>query len=152
VNIIRQRVDAAGVGGASINTQGSTNIVVSAPGVSRSTLASLDETALLRFRQVLAVANGVPAPAPSASAATPTPSASAAVKKSPAAKKKKSSHDAAADYIVSCSKDATQKFLLAPADVEGSEIHSADATVNTQTNEWLVQLNFSHKGATDWYN
>src|SRR5207244_537354 len=31
VNIIRQRVDAAGVGGATTNTQGSTNIVVSAP-------------------------------------------------------------------------------------------------------------------------
>src|SRR4051794_30090618 len=42
---IRQRVDAAGVGGATINPQGSTNIVVSAPGVSRSRLAALDETA-----------------------------------------------------------------------------------------------------------
>ena len=31
VNIIRNRVDAAGVGGAEINTQGGTNIVVSAP-------------------------------------------------------------------------------------------------------------------------
>jgi preprotein translocase subunit SecD len=221
VNIIRQRIDAAGVGGATITTQGSTNIVVSAPGVSRSKLAALDETALLRFRQVLAVANGVPAPAPSASS-TPTPSASATVKKSPAPKK--SSHDAlrrallaastspsptpsasttpspaaspststktaaypgsmgpdvasvqqafatydctnktfgtrptggvdaANDYIVSCSKDATQKFLLAPAEVEGKEIKSAAATVNTQTNEWLVQLNFNKQGATDWYN
>jgi preprotein translocase subunit SecD len=60
--------------------------------------------------------------------------------------------DVPEDYILSCSKDATQKFLLAPADVQGSEIKSADATVNTQTNEWLVQLNFDHKGATDWYN
>ena len=228
VSIIRQRVDAAGVGGASINTQGSTNIVVSAPGVSRGTLASLDQTALLRFRQVLAVANGIPAPAPSATG-TPTPSASATATKSPAAKKDAlrasllraslpqasstpsptpsassaspspspsasassgspdqtkpvpgsmgpdvasvqqvfatydcsnkangtrptAGVDPAEDYIVSCSKDATQKFLLAPAGVEGSEIKSADATVNTQTNEWLVQLNFDHKGATDWYN
>ncbi|HET6816073.1 MAG TPA: protein translocase subunit SecD [Mycobacteriales bacterium] len=225
VSIIRQRVDAAGVGGASINTQGNSNIVVSAPGVSRGKLAALDETALLRFRQVLAVANGVPAPAPSGSTVTPVPSASAAVKKSATPKK----HDAmraallaapapqasstpspsptasapsptpsaspspgapsvatpvpgsmgkdvasvqglfatydcskgtrptagldpAEDYIVSCSKDGTQKFLLAPAGVEGSEIKSADATVDTQTNEWLVQLNFSHKGGTDWYN
>jgi len=56
------------------------------------------------------------------------------------------------DYIVSCSKDGTQKFLLAPAGVQGSEIKSADATVDTQSNEWLVQLNFTHKGGTDWYN
>jgi preprotein translocase subunit SecD len=226
VSIIRERVDAAGVGGAAINTQGNTNIVVSAPGASRGQLSALDQTALLRFRQVLAVANGVPAPAPSATP-TPTPSTSAA-KKSPAPTKKKTRHDAlsaallkasatpspapstsasvspspsasappgaedetkpvpgsmgpdiasvqqtfvsydcsnttngtrptagvdlAQDYIVSCSKDATQKFLLAPASVQGSEIKSADATVNTQTNEWLVQLNFDHKGATDWYN
>src|SRR3954463_2651239 len=60
VSIIRQRVDAAGVGGATINTQGNTNIVVSAPGVSRGKLAALDETALLNFRQVLGVAPGVP--------------------------------------------------------------------------------------------
>jgi preprotein translocase subunit SecD len=232
VSIIRQRVDAAGVGGATINTQGCCNIVVSAPGVSRSKLAALDETALLRFRQVLAVANGVPAPAASSSP-TPTPSASVTAKKSATPKKKKS-HDAVTgallqaplakatstpspspstspsaspsaspspsasaapgsdaasepvpgsmgkdvasvqalfasydcskgarptagldppeDYIVSCSKDETQKFLLAPAGVEGSEIKSADATVDTQTNEWLVQLNFTHKGGTDWYN
>jgi preprotein translocase subunit SecD len=227
VSIIRQRVDAAGVGGASINTQGSSNIVVSAPGVSRGRLAALDETALLRFRQVLAVGNGVPAPAPSASTTTPTPSSSATVKQSSAPKKKHDAMRAALlaapapqasstpspspstsasasptpsaspttagagdttavpgsmgkdvasvqalfatwdcskgtrptagldppeDYIVSCSKDGTQKFLLAPAGVQGSEIKSADATVDTQTNEWLVQLNFTHKGGTDWYN
>ncbi|HET7531169.1 MAG TPA: protein translocase subunit SecD [Mycobacteriales bacterium] len=228
VGIIRNRVDAAGVGGASINTQGSTNIVVSAPGVSRSRLAALDQTALLRFRQVLAVGSGAPAPAASQSA-TPTPSGSATAKKSPAPKQKKkrsTRHDAltpalvkasstptpapspsasaspspsasaspgaaasndkvvpgsmskdlstvqqtfatydcsqntrptagvdpAEDYIVSCSTDGVTKFLLAPAGVEGSEIKSADATVDTQTNEWLVQLNFNHQGATDWYN
>ena len=38
VNIIRQRVDAAGVGGASINTQGNNDIIVSAPGASRRTV------------------------------------------------------------------------------------------------------------------
>jgi preprotein translocase subunit SecD len=60
--------------------------------------------------------------------------------------------DSPDDYIVSCSKDATQKFLLAPAGVQGKEIKSADATVNTQTNEWLVQLSFTHTGGTQWFN
>jgi preprotein translocase subunit SecD len=71
VEIIRQRVDAAGVGGATINTQGSTNIVVSAPGANRNQLAALDQTALLNFRQVLGEAAGSaapPAPVPSATA------------------------------------------------------------------------------------
>src|SRR3954465_7171187 len=90
VSIIRQRVDAAGVGGATINTQGSTNIVVSAPGVSRSRLAALDETAALQFRQVLAVANRTPAPAASPSA---PPSANPGSTIQPAPKKTKARHD-----------------------------------------------------------
>jgi preprotein translocase subunit SecD len=227
VDIIRQRVDAAGVGGAQINTQGSNTIIVSAPGANRGQLSALDQTALLRFRQVLAVGAGVPTPVPSASAsasasASPSPSATTTKKSTT---KKKSSHDVttaallkakkpsptpsptsaspapspspsaapavagaekplpgamstnlatveqtfqtlnckqtpnptegvdpANNYIVSCSKDGTTKFLLAPAAVEGSEIKSADATVNNQTNEWLVELNFSSKGGNDWYN
>jgi preprotein translocase subunit SecD len=55
VDIIRARVNGAGVGGAQISTQGSSTIVVSAPGASRDQLAALDQTALLRFRQVLQV-------------------------------------------------------------------------------------------------
>src|SRR3954451_9222064 len=224
VSIIRQRVDAAGVGGATINTQGSTNIVVSAPGVSRTKLSALDETALLQFRQVLAVANGVPAPVGSPSAAPPSASPGSTIKPTPK-KTKRARHDALRqsllqatpspsptptpsatgsatpspsaspgvpgalapvpgsmgkdvasvqqtfatydcskntrptagldgpdDYIVSCSKDATQKFLLSPAGVSGKKIKSADATVNTQTNEWLVQLSFTRTGGTQWFN
>src|SRR3954447_23404251 len=56
VDIIRARVDGAGVSGATINTQGSNDIIVSAPGISRDRLAALDSTAVLNFRQVLAAA------------------------------------------------------------------------------------------------
>src|SRR4051794_12483761 len=91
VSIIRQRVDAAGVGGATINTQGNTNIVVSAPGVSRARLAALDETAALPFRQVLAVANGTPAPAASPSASPPSANPGSTIQ--PAPKKTKARHD-----------------------------------------------------------
>src|SRR3954464_4744836 len=87
VSIIRQRVDAAGVGGATLNTQGNTNIVVSAPGVPRTRLAALDETAALQFRQVLAVANGTPAPAASPSA-TPSANPGATIKPTPKKKAK----------------------------------------------------------------
>jgi preprotein translocase subunit SecD len=92
VNIIRSRVDAAGVAGATINTQGSTNIVVSAPGAPRDRLNALDQTAVLLFRQVLTVgpytaANA--APQPSASAVVPQPSGDTTKKKT-----KKTSHDA----------------------------------------------------------
>jgi preprotein translocase subunit SecD len=50
VNIIRNRVNGAGVAGATISTQGSNDIIVSAPGASHQQLEALDQTALLRFR------------------------------------------------------------------------------------------------------
>jgi preprotein translocase subunit SecD len=87
VDIIRQRVDAAGVGGATINTQGNDNIVVSAPGVSRSRLAALDQTALLNFRQVLAQTSGT---TPTAAPPSATPSSSVEPSTSPTSKKKSS--------------------------------------------------------------
>ena len=232
VDIIRQRVDAAGVGGAEINTQGGTNIVVSAPGVGRDKLKALDQTALLRFRQVLGEAAGTPQPQPSASVSpVPAPSASITVPAN-GGKKKKSSHDivnpallapkatttpsptptpaasgsatpapsASAtptpsatpsvatlmpgsaskdpatvqaffqsyncgqstqptggldspdDYIVACDASGSVKYFLAPAAVEGSQIGSANAVVDTTTNQWSVQLNFSGSGKNDWYN
>jgi preprotein translocase subunit SecD len=77
VAIIRQRVDAAGVGGSQISKQGNNDIIVSAPGASRDQLAALDQTALLRFRQVIRAGSFTPAPAPSASTSA-SPSASVA--------------------------------------------------------------------------
>jgi len=97
VDIIRQRVDAAGVGGAEINTQGKDTIVVAAPGASHGQLNGLDQTALLRLRQVLGETSGSPITVPTPNvvvSATPTtspaPSTSASAKPN---KKPKTSHD-----------------------------------------------------------
>ncbi len=238
VNIIRQRVDAAGVGGASINTQGGTNIVVSAPGVGRDRLKALDQTALLNFRQVLGVASGSPqpassgsaqpvpsasiklpgktsktsktsttkkssgdflnpalvvpqasakptptptstpssaaSPAPSSSAsATPTPSPSAtaeaavpgAASSDPATVQKvfesydcskgtspTKGLDSPTDYIVACDDTGSIKYMLAPAGVEGSQIGSASAVIDPQTNQWLVEVSFKGAGKSGWFN
>jgi preprotein translocase subunit SecD len=233
VDIIRARVNGAGVGGAEINTQGGNDIIVSAPGASRAQLEALDATALLRFRQVLAAgaatppavttqpsasasgskspsstitlhpsptaskstshdrvpsavvnASTTPSPSPSTSATTsgsaspsPTvsPSASASAQPNtpvPGSESKDLATVEAAfatldcsknpnptvglddpkDYILACDdlKKGNAKYILAPAGVEGSEISSADATVNPQTNQWLVELNFKSKGADQW--
>jgi preprotein translocase subunit SecD len=80
VTIIRKRVNALGVGGAEISTQGSDHIVVSIPGKSKSRKQVVDtvgQTALLRFRQVMTATSYSPAPATSTS---PSPSASATAK------------------------------------------------------------------------
>jgi preprotein translocase subunit SecD len=74
VAIIRQRVNGRGVGGAVVNTQGGDHIVVSVPGQNRAQVVNqVGQTALLRFRQVLAVANYSPAPATTTS---PSPTTS----------------------------------------------------------------------------
>ena len=222
VNIIRQRVDAAGVGGASINTQGKSDIIVSAPGASRDQLAALDQTALLNFRQVLESAPFAPSPAPSATAspsastsanpASPSPSKTTSKDQLPAALIKASPAptpsgtgspstapvspvptvtnstgnvdlqslpgaqgkdvasvqaafaaldctktpnptqglDLPTNYIVACDPEVGLKYILGPAEVQGAQISSASATVDPQTNEWTVLLDFNRKGGDQW--
>ena len=223
VSIIRQRVDAAGVGGAQISTQGNNDIIVSAPGASRDQLAALDQTALLNFRQVMQAGAGTPTPTTSGS---PSPSASASATASPSPSASKSGNgdrvpsallaatpspspsstgtpstnpvtpvpsstsstrnvdlkslpgsqgptiasvtpafnsldclktpnptqglDEPKNYIISCDPDQGLKYILGPAEVQGSQISSASATVDAQTNEWQVLLDFNHSGSSDW--
>ena len=86
-DIIVQRVDAGGISGAEVTTQGGRNIVVSIPGTpSESTLNAIRRSSQMQFRPVLAVAEGVIAPAPSGSASpSASPSGSATGSASPAA-------------------------------------------------------------------
>lgn len=75
VKIMTQRVNGLGVSDGEVAKQGSNNIVVSLPGQGRSgALETIGSTAKLQFRQVFAVANGLPAPA---TAPTATPSGKA---------------------------------------------------------------------------
>ncbi len=80
-DIIVQRVDAGGVSGAEVTTQGDRNIVVSIPEIpTQEVRDAISKSSQLQFRPVLAVASGVPVPEPSASpsgTAPPSPSASA---------------------------------------------------------------------------
>jgi preprotein translocase subunit SecD len=73
-DIIVQRVDAGGVSGAEVTTQGDRNIVVSLPEVpSQETRNALQQSSQMQFRPVLALASGVPLPETSPSpSATPS--------------------------------------------------------------------------------
>ena len=54
MTIIRQRIDAAGVSEAEINTQGGNNVVVSIPGTpDKETIDRIESSAKLEFRAVL---------------------------------------------------------------------------------------------------
>ncbi|TFB80675.1 protein translocase subunit SecD [Terrimesophilobacter mesophilus] len=85
VSIIRQRIDAAGVSESEINTQGSSNVVVSLPGIpDQATIDRIESSAKLEFRAVIqtdaaAVSNvgETPSPSPSPGASdSPAPSTS----------------------------------------------------------------------------
>ena len=79
-DIIVQRVDAGGVSGAEVTTQGDRNIVVSIPEIpTQEVRDAISKSSQLQFRPVLVVASGVPIPEPTASpgsTASPSPSAS----------------------------------------------------------------------------
>lgn len=95
VSILRKRVDSFGVSEAEITKQGSGSnqtILISIPGTgNEQILNQVQQTAELRFRQVLAATSGAPAPtaAPTGSAAA-TPSSSAAATPSSASTAKAS--------------------------------------------------------------
>ncbi|HVV76030.1 MAG TPA: protein translocase subunit SecD [Mycobacteriales bacterium] len=94
VNIIRQRVDALGVGGAEINTQGTNHIIVSVPGKGHDQVVkTVGQTALLRFRQVLEIGSYAPTPAATSTspAATTTVTPNATSSATPSGTKKSGS-------------------------------------------------------------
>ncbi|HVS67697.1 MAG TPA: protein translocase subunit SecD [Mycobacteriales bacterium] len=245
VNIIRKRVDALGVGGATINTQGNNHIIVSVPGKGHDQVVrTVGQTALLRFRQVLAAGNYTPTPvvsssAPSAtittspkanptatvntkssgtkkksqgdvlspallaakpkpsatpsasSSATTSPSASAGASSSPSPSPTGTSsadataneplpgsesakladieasfatwdcakhpnptngNDISTDYIIACDVNKTAKYLLAPAALQGTQISSATAGLDTRGVTWTVNLQFNHSGSGAWFD
>jgi preprotein translocase subunit SecD len=160
VAIIRQRVDAAGVSEAEINTQGNNNIVVSIPGQpDDATLARIEASAKLDFRAVLlsgaptstAVgADGTATPIP----VDPTLSTTPAVAPSngsdlnwvtPALQAEYDAYDCVANSsnnntaapadqpLITCDFTDTVKYLLGPVEVPGSDISDAGASMVTSS-------------------
>ena len=100
LGIMQSRVYGAGFTEAQIQQQGNNVITVSVPGAGSQKVVDLvGQTAQLRFRQVLLVAQNssaaTPTPSPSASG-TPSPSASSTAKASPSASASSSAHAAGA--------------------------------------------------------
>jgi preprotein translocase subunit SecD len=211
VEIIRSRVDSFGVAEAEVTTA-SNNIIISVPGArDNAILATVQQTAELRFRPVLNAAGGVasePAPtsspspsasgsppaaspAPSAStngravplalraASTPSPTATTTPAPSPTAPAdasgvtadiekqfaeldcsdlakvrtdlRTSGGDDPKKPLVTCLDDGSEKYILGPAEVLGTDVTSANAALNTNsqgavTGGWIVTLDFSGSG------
>jgi len=158
VSIIRQRVNSLGVAESEVTAQGSgTNrqIVISVPGDSGRRIVDLvGQTAELRFRQVLAEAAGIATPTDTSTAATPVAGVTeelntrfASLDCSVAANLEGTGADSPADTTVACSRDGGAKYILAPAEILGQQVSSAEAGYDpAQGLAWFVSLTFDGDG------
>jgi preprotein translocase subunit SecD len=169
VSIIRQRVDSTGVSESQINTSGN-NIVVSIPGIpDKNTLALIKSSAKLEFRAVLVASAGTKTSVGKTgskpiktSKATPTDKSdlnqvSAALQKvyedldCSKSFRKPGQVDPANLPLVTCNRDLSEKYILGPVELNGTDLSNAQAgTVSgangTTTNEWAVDLAFNSSG------
>jgi preprotein translocase subunit SecD len=173
VTIIRQRVDASGVGEAEVTTEGGKNIVVQIPGeADDETRQRIEASAQLQLRPVLyagAPANTfvgddgskTPYPTPDPGLqATPTTAptnASDPAWITPALQAEFLAYDCADkandpasepvdEPLITCDIDGTAKYILGPVELDGSSI--SDATYGLQQNNgvWAVNLVFDSEG------
>ncbi|MGO2112748.1 MAG: protein translocase subunit SecD [Pseudoclavibacter sp.] len=174
VSIIRQRVDAAGVSEAEITTQGGRNIVVAVPGeMDDQTRARIESSARLDFRPVLvtdAAANSQVIPAemlpedlttePPTEPTDPSDLAqvydtlyvdflqfNCATDVLPAAEVDPT------EPLITCDETGTNKYILGPVEVSGSNISDANAglvqtSTGAATNQWAVNIEFDAAGTT----
>ena len=176
VEIIRQRVNGFGVAEAEVTVQGSganAAIVVTVPGVNPEGITNLlKQTARLDFRAVLAAGNGIEIAVPSASpSASPSVNPKAVVQPTELPIQAATSDelyeqylslncftpgllqggraDDPTKYMLTCSKDGFEKFVLAPAFITGDQVSDSQASLPQQgAGGWMVTLDFDSQGAT----
>lgn len=173
VAIIRQRVDASGVGEADVATEGGRNIVVQIPGqADEATRQRIQSSAQLQLRPVLLAGspatsfvgedgNSTPYPTPDPSLpATPTASptnASDPAYITPALQAQFLAYDCAnpptdpaqapADQpMITCGVDDGQKYILGPVELDGTDITDATNGQEQNTGRWAVNLAFNDQG------
>ncbi|MFK0401130.1 protein translocase subunit SecD [Microbacterium sp. NPDC090225] len=172
-SIIRQRVDASGVAEADITTEGGRNIVVQIPGVADDqTRERITSSAQLEFRAVLATTaattsfvgddgNETPYPSPDPSLeATPTadptdgsdlnwatPKLQAEFLAYDCANPDNPTNVPSDEPMIACDEAGQAKFLLGPAELDGTAIDDAASGRDPQSGAWLVQLTMNPDGA-----
>jgi preprotein translocase subunit SecD len=173
VTIIRQRVDASGVGEADVTTQGGNQIVVQIPGqADEETRNRIEASAQLQLRAVLFAGepantfvgedgNRTPYPTPDPSLqATPTASptnGSDTAWITPALQAQFQAYDCAdpandpanapaGEPLITCDADNTVKYILGPVELDGSSIDDATFGLQQNNGQWAVNLQFDADG------
>ncbi|HEX9316155.1 MAG TPA: hypothetical protein VGA71_12215, partial [Actinomycetota bacterium] len=134
VNILRNRIDRAGVGEPAISREGSNNILIEIPGVkdSAALLKLVGQTAELQFRPVIQILSPSD---PGYATATVAASADA--------------QDQQLTLAGTSSADKN-KYVVGPVAVNGSGVSGATAVVDPSTGNWRVDLAFKGDAAKAW--
>ena len=170
--IIRQRVDASGVAEADITTEGGRNIVVQIPGkVDDATRERIQASAQLEFRAVIAATGSAtefvgddgeatPYPTPDDTMnAVPTPEPTDASDPAWMTERQQAellAFDCTAERgvevadpdqpLVACDPENTVKYLLGPAELNGTAIDDAQAGRDQTSGAWTVNLELDSEG------
>lgn len=163
IEIIRNRVDALGVGEPEISRQGN-NIIVELPGVKDQEKARsvVGQTAELRFRPVLVP--GIPpedakprttTTLKGATTTTTAPGATTTTTIAPSAiPTTKPEEDIATNAVILPLKDrdgvVVQRMQLAPAVLTGEVVKTASAAFDQGNGSWYVQLELTSKGSPEF--
>jgi preprotein translocase subunit SecD len=173
VTIIRQRVDASGVGEADVASEGGQNVVVQIPGeADEETRQRIESTAQLQLRAVLYTGqpantfvgedgNSTPYPTPDPSLPS-TPTASPTNGSDPAwitpalqaqflaydcADPQNDPANAPADQpLITCDSTGSEKYILGPVELDGTSITDATNGLDQQNGGWVVNLKFDAQG------
>lgn len=171
--IIRQRVDASGVGEADISTQGGNQIVVQIPGqADEDTRNRIEASAQMQLRAVLYTTAASTSYVGEDGNATPYPTPDASLNSTPTAEPTDGSdlnwitealqaeflaydcadpsNDPANEPkdqpVIACDATGTSKYLLGPVELDGSAITDASNGMNTQNGQWVVNITFDAEG------
>lgn len=172
-SIIRQRVDASGVGEADITTQAGNQIVVQIPGqADEETRNRIEASAQLQLRAVLYTGGAATSFVGEDGNETPYPSPDPTLNATPTAAPTNGSdpswitdrlfaeflaYDCAAETndpanepadqpLITCGPTGTDKYILGPVELDGSSISDATFGVVQTNGQWAVNLVFDGTG------
>ncbi|MBZ4486367.1 protein translocase subunit SecD [Microbacterium sp. cx-55] len=174
VTIMRQRIDATGVGEADVTTEGGTNIVVQIPGeADEETRQRIQSAAQLQLRAVLFVSGEVSGSfVGEDGTATPYPTADPALPSTPTASPTSGSdvswitpalqaqfqayncddpandpaNEPADQPLITCDATGSAKYILGPVELDGDSISDASAGVVQTSGAWAINIVFNDQG------
>lgn len=173
VTIIRQRVDASGVGEADVTTEGGNNIVVQIPGeADEATRERIEASAQLQLRAVLYAGQPANTFVGEDGMETPYPSPDPTLNATPTTEPTDGSDQAwitdalfaeflaydcadpandpasapADEPLITCEADSSVKYILGPVELDGSSISDATFGLQQTNGVWAVNLTFDSEG------